>query len=518
MSAKPEDRRAIFEEATGISKFKSRKNESERKLERTHENIVRYSDILSEIENQLGPLERQSEKAREFNELSTELKHHELNTYMAKVDGVESAKGKIYTRIKGIEEATNLRQSEMDKAQSEYEKIFSDIEDADIRLKKLNDELLEKRVNMEKSSGAKQLFEQRLSFINGQIERAEKEIEENENLIADCKKSFSTNQAELSDCDKELSEVFNKSERIRKKLVSVSEKITLGEELASANQKKVIESIESLTDLKVNKGTMSIAKSNLLDKLSELTEKLDKLSVKREGQFNEKERADNTINDLDRAVYELKNKIADKENEVRESNEKVAGVDNAIYSLNSIITTLVTKDNFYRGLKDNYEGYMPSVKLLLNKAKENGELKRRIKGVVAELIKSDKKYDIALETALAAAAQNVVTATPDDAKYLIEYLKQNKIGRITFLPITSVKPREQSTSVTSALNELGALGVANELVTYDKQYENIISNLLGNTLIVDTLEHATRIADKYRFAFYKLLQAALSVIGIKSAV
>lgn len=501
MSAKPEDRRAIFEEATGISKFKSRKNESERKLERTHENIIRYSDILSEIENQLGPLERQSEKAREFNELSTELKHHELNTYMAKVDGVENAKGKIYTRIKGIDEATNLRQSEMEKAQAEYEKVFSDIADADMRLKNLNDELLEKRVSMEKSSGAKQLFEQRLSFINGQIERAEKEIQENEDLIADCKKSFSNNQTELSDCDKELSEVFNKSEKIRKKLVSVSEKITLGEELASANQKKVIESIESLTDLKVNKGTMSIAKSNLLDKLSELTEKLDNLSVKREGQFNEKERADNTINDLDRAVYELKNKIADKENEVRESNEKVAGVDNAIYSLNSVITTLVTKDNFYRGLKDNYEGYMPSVKLLLNKSKENGELKRRIKGVVAELIKSDKKYDIALETALAAAAQNVVTATPDDAKYLIEYLKQNKIGRITFLPITSVKPREQSSAVTSALNELGALGVANKLVTYDKQYENIISNLLGNTLIVDTLEHATRIADKYRFAF-----------------
>ena len=104
MSAKPEDRRMIFEEATGIAKFKTRKNESERKLERTHENLVRYIDILSEIENQLAPLERQAEKAREFNELSAELKRHELNTYIAKVDGVESAKGKIYTRIKGIDE------------------------------------------------------------------------------------------------------------------------------------------------------------------------------------------------------------------------------------------------------------------------------------------------------------------------------------------------------------------------------------------------------------------------------
>lgn len=501
MSAKPEDRRMIFEEATGIAKFKTRKVESERKLERTHENIIRYSDILSEIENQLVPLERQAEKAKEFNELSAELKHHELNTYIAKVDGVESSKNRIYVRIKGIDEQAALRQSELDGANAEYEKILSDTNEADTRLKNLNDELLEKRVNMEKSSGAKQLFEQKITYINGQIERAENEINENLSLIEQCRASLNKNRAELTDKEEELKKTVAKADVASKKLLSVSEKIALGEELQTANQKKVIESIESLTDIKVNKGTMSIERNNLVDKLNELTAKLDGLSVKRDKLFNDKERYDKNIDDLDRSVYELKNQIADKENEVREGNEDVAKIDNRIYNLNSIITTLVTKDNFYRGLKDNYEGYAPAVKVLLNKAKEHSELKKRIKGVVAELIKSDKKFDIALETALAAAAQNVVTATPEDAKYLIEYLKANKYGRITFLPISSVKPREQSVQVTNALNEQGALGVANKIVTYDSQYENVISNLLGNTLIVDTLENATRIANKYRFAF-----------------
>ncbi len=501
MSAKPEDRRMIFEEATGIAKFKTRKVESERKLDRTHENIIRYTDILTEIENQLGPLERQAEKAKEFNALSAELKHHELNTYIAKVDGVESAKNKIYVRIKGIDEATALRQAELDGATVEYEKILSDTNEADLRLKNLNDELLEKRVNMEKSSGAKQLFEEKISYIKGQIERAEKEIEENEDLISDCKTSLEKNKRELSEKEKELKDTSVKSENVSKKLLTVSEKIALGEELANANQRKVIESIESLTDIKVNKGTMSIERSNLNDKLDELTTRLDELSVKRDKLFNDKERCDKAIDDLDRSVFDLKNQIADKENEVRNGNEDVAQIDNRIYNLNSIITTLVTKDNFYRGLKDSYEGYAPAVKNLLNRAKEVPELKKRIKGVVAELIKSDKKFDIALETALAAAAQNVVTATSDDAKYLIEYLKANKFGRITFLPINSVKPREQSVQVTNALNEPGALGVANKLVSYDSQYENVISNLLGNTLIVDTLENATRIANKYHFAF-----------------
>ena len=120
MSAKAEDRRLIFEEATGIAKFKSRKNESERKLERTRENLVRYADILSEIENQLGPLEKQAEKAKEFNLLSEELKHHELNTYIAKVEGVATAKEKVNKRIAGLDEETALRQKEYDKHPDVY--------------------------------------------------------------------------------------------------------------------------------------------------------------------------------------------------------------------------------------------------------------------------------------------------------------------------------------------------------------------------------------------------------------
>ena len=501
MSAKPEDRRMIFEEATGIAKFKSRKNESQRKLERTHENLVRYIDILTEIENQLAPLERQAAKAKEFNELSEELKYHELNTYIAKVDGVEAAKGKIYVRIKGLDEQSALRQSELSAAQGEYDKIFSDISEADIRLKNLNDELLEKRVSMEKSSGAKQLYEQKISYLKGQIERAENQIKDNQALIEECRESFTLNEQSLTDNKVELEKLQEKAQKLSKRILLLTEKITLGEELQTANRKKVIESIESLSDLKLNKGTISIEKNNLIEKLEEIIAKIDELSVKREGQFNEKERCDKNIDELDRAVYDLKNQIEEKENEVRNGNEAVAKLDNSIYSLNSVITTLITKDNFYKGLKDSYDGYLPAVKSLLNKAKENGELKRRIKGVVAELIKSDKKFDIALETALAAAAQNVVTATTDDARYLIEYLKLNKLGRITFLPITSVKPREQTPIITAALREKGALGVANELVSYDKQFENVISNLLGNTLIVDTLENATRIAEKYHFAF-----------------
>lgn len=501
MSAKPEDRRMIFEEATGIAKFKARKNETERKLERSHENLVRHIDIISEIETQLGPLEKQAEKAKEYNELTAELKFHELNTYVHKVENVATAKDKIYTRIKGLDENAALCEKRLAEAQKEYDKIFSDINAADITLKNLNEELTEKLVSMERNSGEKRLFEQRISYLTGQIERAEKEIKENNAVIEDCKAAFGKNSEELELTKAELDKENKKTVSLADRLSVLNEKISLGEELEKSNRKMVIESIENLTDVKVNQGTMSIERINLNEKKNELTEKLDSLSVKRDTLFTEKEKSDAEINELDRAVSELKNKIIEQENTVRDNNEKVAVIDNKIYSLNTVIASLTTRGNFYRQMRENYEGYSDAVKILLNKTKENSELKRRVKGVVAELIKSDKKYDIALETALGAAAQNIITANTDDAKYLIEYLKANKYGRITFLPISSVKPREKSAQALAAKNEKGALGIADEIVSYSPEYDNIISNLLGNTLIVDNLENARYIADKYRFAF-----------------
>ncbi len=501
MSAKPEDRRLIFEEATGIAKFKSRKVESERKLERTRENIVRYGDILSEIENQMGPLSRQADKAKEFNELSEELKRHELNTYIAKADGVEIAKGKINLRIAGLDEQAALKRAEGEKAQADYEKVFEDISLTDERLKKLNDELLEKRVGMEKSSGAKRLLEEKIAFLSGQIERTENEIKENENVISEVDAEYVTCDKERKDAEKLLKDLSEKAEDYSRKLLSLAERLALGEELAQSSRKKIIESIESLSDFKMNKGTISVEKSNLMDKLSELEEKAAATDLKIKDIWGEKEKTDQRIDELDREASSGKNRISEKEDEIRELNESVAAIENKMFSLNSLITSLVTKDNFYRDMKERYEGYSQSVKLLMNGARTDAEVKKRIKGVVAELIKSDKKFDIALETALGAGAQNVVTETTDDARYLIEYLKTNKLGRVTFLPITSVKPRVTSAEVTIALKENGALGVANEIVEYDKKYENVISNLLGNTLIVDTLENGRRIADKYGFSF-----------------
>ena len=501
MSAKPEDRRAIFEEATGIAKFKTEKNESERKLMRTRENLLRFNDILSELENQLAPLERQAEKTRQFRDLSADLKHHEINVYISKFDNVAGEKEKINLKIDAINEQIGLREKESADTQAEYERILREISSADAKLSALHEELLEKRLSIEKSEGAAKLYNEKISFFRSDIARTKQ-------AIADRAAAAEADQSEIARLRANIAELRGRMKSAReeydallKDIADRQRALSEGEMASQENTRRVIESMASLSDINMNKGSLSAEKSALSDSKTELSGAIYSLESKRNELFASKEKLDKDITDLDKSIYDLKGRIEAKEDSVRDFNEKTAQVDNAVFNLNSNLTMLTAKENFIVGMKESFEGYGPSVKRLLLSSKQNKELAARIKGVVASIIKTEQKYDVAMETALGAAAQNIVTANTDDAKYLIEYLKRSSGGRVTFLPVTSVKPRTENENIRRALNERGALGLANKLVKYDAYFENVVSNLLGNTLIVDNIGNATDIANKYRFAF-----------------
>nr|MCQ2399344.1 hypothetical protein [Clostridia bacterium] len=233
----------------------------------------------------------------------------------------------------------------------------------------------------------------------------------------------------------------------------------------------------------------------------ELAERIDGFDEEREKRFAESENCDRETAKLNSCIEEYKGKVEEKEKEIRGINGKIAELDNLLYNMSGQRGTLNAKEEFYRSQKETYAGYLPVIQNLQLRAKKDGSLKSKIKGIVAEIITCDKKYDVALETALGASAQNVVTQTPDDAKYLIEYLKVNGLGRLTFLPITSVKPRNRRPELDMAIREKGALGEATALVEYSKEYSNVISALLEDTLIVEDMNSATLIAKKYSFSF-----------------
>ena len=501
LSSKPEDRRAIFEEAVGIAKTKAQRLETSRKLDRTRDNIIRIEDITKEIERQLEPLGRQAEKARTFRALSEDLKYHEVNTYLYKHANAATTKEKINLRIKGIVEETAQRNSELDDAIKKYNSHQREIASADEYIKQLNEELIEKTQEYERQSGTAKVYGEKISFFKSEIKRLQGEI----SSLKDKKEAFSNKIRESGEKAEnykaEIEKLENKSAEINSELVKVITAITEEERKAESTQKAIIKSVESLAALKENKGALFSEKNLIseqqqgnLDKIKALTDKL--FALKQENALNEAE-----LTKLEKTAQIVKNEIKDKEDDIASSNSLLTDTNNRLYALNSSISALEANKRVYVNLKESFDGYPYAVKRLMQASKESTEVSSRVKGVVANLIKTDAKYEVAIETCLGGAVQNIVTATPDDAQYLVQYLKRIEGGRATFLPVTSVKPRYELPETKRALSEVGALGLANELVTYDNYFDSVVKHLLGNTLIVDTSANGLNIAKKYRFAF-----------------
>ena len=501
LSSKPEDRRAIFEEAVGIAKTKAQRLETSRRLERTRDNVVRLEDIISELERRVEPLGKQAEKARTFRALSEDLKYHEVNTYLYKHATAKTTKDKINLRIKGITEETAQRNRELDEVIKNYNAHQREIASADEYIKQLNEELIDKTQAFERQSGTAKVYGEKISFFKSEIKRLEGEINSAKERKEGCLAKIKESGEKAKDYKEEVRRLEEKSAEINAELVRVITAITEEERKAESAHKAIIKSVESLATLNENRGALSSEKNLISEQQQENLDKIKKLSDKLYALKNENALYSAELSKLEKTAQLTKNDIKDKEDDVASSNALLTETNNRIYALSSSVSALEANKRVFVNLKESFDGYPYAVRRLMQASKESHEVSSRIKGVVANLIKTDEKYEVAIETCLGGTVQNIVTATPDDAHYLMEYLKRIEGGRATFLPVTSVKPRYELPETKRALSEVGALGLASELVTYDKYFESIVKYLLGNTLIVDTARNGLSIAKKYGFAF-----------------
>lgn len=501
LSSKPEDRRAIFEEAVGIAKTKRDRKETISKLNRTADNITRVSDIITERERQLEPLRKQAEKTRANRALSEQLKFHEINTYLYKYENANETKRKINDRINGLTEEIEARRLELNKTVEDYNKHQDEIKNADDLLRAIGNEITDRSVDLEKQSGEAKVFAEKISFFRSENERLKQENERGEKKIDENQTALKNKKAYCLSCNKEIDLLTKKSTEISQNIAKLSAEITRGEDLAESVQNQVIKSVESLADINKNLGALTSEKSVISTQQKAIVEKVNALVDKYTVLSVENEKNKQELTSVEEFIENTKLSIKDREDSISSTNKYLESVDNKIYALKTKLTGEETSLRLYQGLKNSFEGYSHAVKKLMNASKVDGELKRRIKGVVASIISTDKNYETAIETAIGGALQNIVTDNPSDAEYVINYLKRTDGGRVTILPVTSVKPRFNAQDTTSALKERGALGLATELVKYDSYFENVVSHLLGNTLICDTLENATQIAKKFRFSF-----------------
>lgn len=501
LSSKPEDRRAIFEEAVGIAKTKRDRKETMSKLQRTSDNITRVSDIITERESQLEPRRKQAEKTRAYRALSDQLKFHEINTYLYKYENANETKKKINDRIKGLTEEIEARRVELLETIQSYNSHQEEIKNADDYLRAIANEITDRSVDLEKQSGEAKVYAEKVSFFRSENERLMQEDDRNNQKIQENQKNLGYKKQHCVDCNKEIDLLTKKSAEISKTIAKLSSEISKGEDLAESVQNQVIKSVESLADINKNLGALSSEQNVITSQQKQVVEKVNVLVDKYTALSVENEQNKQVLTQTEEYIEKSKLSIKEREEEVSSINKYIENVDAKLYSLKNKLTGEETSLKLYQGLKDSFDGYSGAVKKLMNDSKSNVELQKKIKGVVASIISTSKDYELAIETALSGALQNVVTDNPNDAEYVINYLKRTDGGRVTILPVTSVKPRFNGSEISSALNERGSLGFATTLVKYDSYFENVVSHLLGNTLICDNLSNATAIAKKFRFAF-----------------
>ena len=497
MNARPEDRRLIFEEATGLMVYKSRKIEIERKIADANSNLFIYRQRIDEAERRLGPLSKQAEKAKEYKEYSDKLKDNEVNAYIYRYENAESEKSKFKKDIAVISEKIIDLNTKIELINRRLEENRGKISSADIRLTELNDRRLELSVGNERKDGELKLARERIKTYRQQIETAVEMLEASKIRIGEIDDEIALTTKKNSDGAERISALETQTEVLRSAVSALDKKIEVFEKLSDETRLDQLSSADDLSELKKNLGTLAARMEATKEKLNELVSAVQKAEDRKERLADELQSVRKDLKALRDLTSNGSREFEEKQEEAREMQLTINDFNQELFNANGQIASLKENLEMYIGLKNRYEGYKESVRRLLSVAKTNPEISRHMRGALADIVSTDQRYELAIETAFSGNMQNIVVPSSDDGKYLIEYLRRSNGGIVTFLPVANMRPRPDSREIRRALEERGAMGLATELVKYDEYYYNVISNLLGNTLICDNIANATAIANKY---------------------
>ena len=498
LSNKSEDRRHIFEEAAGIVKYRSRKEDSEKKLERAKLNLLRINDILSEIENNIEPLKIQSEKAKKFLSLREELKGIEVGLFLYNIDLYKERLEKITadeeimnSTYESEENSQKLKNEEKNNLKLEINNLIEEIEkmqnigfESTNQIEKINSNInvSEERINNIKENNIR--YETEINELNEKIE----ELKEEEKQKIAKKENLYSNKEKF---EKELKE---KEEELSKLTTKLSSK-----QLEIENKKRIIEeNTDNKYEMQNEINTQDVKVDSIIKNVKSKTEELELTISELDQSRLKKSEIEQNFLDIENKRNKIKNDLSEIENKKIEADNKIKTFELQINQLGQEIRIKESRLKFLEETEKEKEGYTKSVKSLLKSADANKELKKGLHDVVANLINVKKEYETAIEMALGASLQNVVTETEQDAKNLIEYLRKNNLGRVTFLPISAVNGKKLE---KAHLNIKGVIGIASDLVEYNNKYDGIFKNLLGRTVIVKDMEAGIAVAKKNSYSF-----------------
>ena len=515
LSNKSEDRRHIFEEAAGIVKYRTRKEESEKKLEQTKLNLLRINDIITEIESNIEPLKLQSEKAKKFLSLRDELKNIEVGLFLYNIDSYKKQMESLAENIDVLDtqkvkedEILNNLQIEKETLRELVDKLIEEIE----KTQNLGFEGNQKKEQYNSEIG---ICNERISNNKENYERYEKEIEELENRNKELEDEKNQKQEKKdnlsSNREKFETELKEKEAELEQYSKTLSDKEIEIEEKKQIVQRNVDEKYEIIAEINTEKANLD----NLNKREGQLKQDMQETISELDAARTNKDEISNSFYALEKNRNDLNKELDSMKDEREKSSGKLKDFETKINTYQSEFRIKESRLKFLIETEKEKEGYARSVKLLIEATEKDSSLSKGVHGVLANLISVEKEYETAIEMTLGQTIQNIVTNTEEEAKRLVNYLRDNKLGRASFLPLSSVKG-QKITGINSRGID-GVIGVASDLVKTDRKYEEIILNLLGKTVVVEDIDSAVKLAKQNSYKF-KIVTLKGDVINPSGAI
>lgn len=515
LSNKSEDRRHIFEEASGIVKYRARKQEAEKKLEQTKLNLLRINDILSEIEGKIEALKAQSEKAKKFLDLREELKNVEVGLFIYNIEEEKQKLENIENNLNILNEQLSKEENEKEKIQELREKLKKEIEDLNIKIEEIQNIGFESTNKIERLNSQINVAKERIEVNNENYERYLKEIQELEEKtkqLLEEKEQKSSKKQNLNENKNKFEYELNKKQKELEELTSkLSEK-----EIKIEEQKQKVEFNTDLRYEKLNQiNTQNANLENLEKRDKSIKEELSNIISELDEQRVNKLEISKTFTEIESRRQKVKNAADEIYKKKDESDKKIEKYNSIIYQTENAIRLKQSRYQFLSETEKEKEGYYKSVKSLLLDCERNTELAKGVHGVLANLLTVSKEYETAIEMSLGQSLQNIVTDTEKTAQKLIEHLRKNNLGRASFLPISSIKGKKLEK--INQKNITGVIGIASDLVKYNSIYDNIILNLLGRTVVVENMDVAIALAKQNNYGF-KIITLKGDVINSSGSI
>ena len=493
LSGKPEERRELFDEAAGIVKFKRRKSMSLKKLEDERQNLLRVNDILAELEKQIGPLERQSEKAREYLKKKEELKTYDINMFL-----LETAR--IKEQIQALDEKIQTAKEELEESGVQYEGMKQEYEAVEEQVDAIDESIERAKSQLNETTMLKQQLENQIELLKEQIHSARMNDEHYAQRADVIEEELSGRKKNLSELSEEKSGIHESMEEHRRaenaaneELIEVQTHIATLTDDIEKKKSDIIELLNSRASTKAKIQKYDTMLEQIQVRRTQLNQRMIEAKTEAEEEKNSFMQYEESLKDISGKIREMTEKSSVYEQKIESLQKTLAKQTEQFRIGQTAYHREQSRLESLKNITERYDGYGNSIRKVMDKR----EQEKGILGVVADLIKVEKQHEVAIETALGGNIQNIVTTDENTAKRMIEFLKKNKYGRATFLPLTSLKSYG-GLQKPEALREKGAVGAADTLVHVEEKYRALASYLLGRTLVVDNIDNGIFIARKYK--------------------